>query len=675
MSSSDIDTPAIQHPNLSIVVSQIHSTALFVPQNQRTSTDDITDLTGQLLRVHDHPVGSGRYGDVYKCILRNSNNSYDEVCVKAFRLKTEKDAMQNKHAVLNLRVKLQVWHDLRHHPNVIPLLGTVCGFGSTISAVSTWIPNGRLDMYLVEKDHELTVSDRFRLLGETAAGVQHLHSSSVIHGDLTSGNILIDGRGRACIGDLGLYEVRRDLVGDSSSVGSTCGPSAVRWMAPELILDHDTTKASTAGDIFSFGCVMLQVLSGQIPWANMNAIAIVLAISKGEHPPRPGHRPICDLDWDFICQCWSKADNRPSIDNVITHISTVAASFSCGSSLDDIPNLTQRLDRLHQYPVECGSHGNVYKCKLLSKDNGYIEVAVKAFRHQVLATSEQQLSKALRREIKAWYQLRHPSVLPLLGVAFGFGITISTVSPWISGGPLHAYLDKKDEKLTLSGRFDLLQGVAAGLDYLHTHPVIHGDLTSANILIDDDGKPHLSDFGLCTILGGLQGGSSFIRSSCRPGAIRWTAPELVSTPDTMEPSTASDIFSFGCIMLQILSGQIPWGAATNENSIVVALHEGKLPPRPERRLIRDLDWDFIERCWSTPNDRPSIRDVVTYISTVMTSFVGPSQTFTSDSLPPANLRPVSANFKRPCDDTSHPNGGEAAGQDGRPVKRPKPPTA
>ncbi|KAF9233683.1 kinase-like domain-containing protein [Melanogaster broomeanus] len=232
--------------------------------------------------------------------------------------------------------------------------------------------------------------------------------------------------------------------------------------------------------------------------------------------------------------------------------SSGSTDTSRGLPFRDIPDLTHHLERLHQDPVASGSYGNVYQCKLHYDDGSYTEVAVKAFRLGLAggAVPQLELSKPLRREIKVWHNLRHPNIVRLLGVTFGFGTTISTVSPWISGGSLHTYLAGSPD-LTESARFRLIEGVVAGLKYLHSFPIVHGDLSSGNVLVDGNGRACLSDFGLCSILGGLHGGSSFVRSTCRPGAIRWAAPELVLNPDTVQPSTASDVFSFGCIMLQV----------------------------------------------------------------------------------------------------------------------------
>ncbi|KIJ08712.1 hypothetical protein PAXINDRAFT_172803 [Paxillus involutus ATCC 200175] len=285
----------------------------------------------------------------------------------------------------------------------------------------------------------------------------------------------------------------------------------------------------------------------------------------------------------------------------------------------DILDLTNYLKRLCPDPVASGGYGSVYKCSLRDENDKSLEVAVKSFRYEI-PQLQQEFSKTLRREIKVWHKLRHDNIVPLLGIARGFASAISTVSPWISGGPLHTYLDTRDADLNLSDRFRLLEGVAAGLRYLHSFPVVHGDLSSGNVLIDNDGKARLSDFGLCAVLGGLNGGSSFALTACRPGTIKYAAPELVLTPDSVQPSPASDIFSFGCIMLQVLSGQPPWGQM-KEPAITLALDKRTRAPRPTDGSIRDVDWNFIQWCWLNADVRPKIGDVVTYISDVLASLI------------------------------------------------------
>ncbi|KAG1755426.1 kinase-like domain-containing protein, partial [Suillus lakei] len=138
----------------------------------------------------------------------------------------------------------------------------------------------------------------------------------------------------------------------------------------------------------------------------------------------------------------------------------------------------------------------------------------------------------IRREIKIWMKLKHQNIVPFIGVTAGFGPpeTISLVSPWIPNGTLTNFLETYGGRLSLMSKLWLLHDIAAGLNYLHSFPLIHGDLTGSNVLINAEGMACLGDFGLSTVMGGLEGGSSIAPSSHRPGAIRWTAPELLGDP-------------------------------------------------------------------------------------------------------------------------------------------------
>jgi serine/threonine protein kinase len=72
-----------------------------------------------------------------------------------------------------------------------------------------------------------------------------------------------------------------------------------------------------------------------------------------------------------------------------------------------------------------------------------------------------------------------------------------------------------------------------------------------NVLIGSDRKAYLADFGLSGTLKKLTGMTYLMNMSCHPGALRWAAPELLSGEESTSASTHSDVYSFGCIMLQV----------------------------------------------------------------------------------------------------------------------------
>jgi len=181
---------------------------------------------------------------------------------------------------------------------------------------------------------------------------------------------------------------------------------------------------------------------------------------------------------------------------------------------------------------------------------------------------------------------------------------------------------------------------------VHSFAVIHGDLTGvshlcqiiwsslhsviqSNILITDEGKACLCDFGLSSITE-FQG-TSYLASTIG-GNVRWTAPELfhINEDGSIPPVTShSDIYSFGSVMLevqlysfsllespadvvllQVLSGHVPYSYLLRDAQVIIEVHRGVKPRRPKTSLVTDQLWCFINSCWAEdPTDRPDIEEV------------------------------------------------------------------
>ncbi|KAN0093360.1 Protein kinase-like domain containing protein, partial [Tylopilus felleus] len=173
------------------------------------------------------------------------------------------------------------------------------------------------------------------------------------------------------------------------------------------------------------------------------------------------------------------------------------------------------------------------------------------------------------------------NIIPLLGVTEGFGPMLAAVLPWMSNDTLHAFLKNKGQTL-------LVLGIISGLEYLHSIPVFHGDLHSGNVLIDDECSLRISDFGLSCTIGRPQPGLSYLQwlsSTRNVGAVRWAAPEWLSG---CEPHQSANMYSFGCIMFEVLSGDIPWMEEKNDFQIVIVkLTKRKPPSHPIHAAVED----------------------------------------------------------------------------------------
>jgi len=125
----------------------------------------------------------------------------------------------------------------------------------------------------------------------------------------------------------------------------------------------------------------------------------------------------------------------------------------------------------------------------------------------------------------------------------------------------------------------------------------------------------LSDFGLSVVVVEFMASSNY--TSVFSGTVRWIAPELVAVPDEEDtitiPTTQSDIYSFGCVMLHGLTGKSPFSEYKRDAQVVVAIALGKKPLRPKLPAIADHHWAFIMNCWSIKDCRPSAQQVDAYI--------------------------------------------------------------
>ncbi|KAG9311077.1 kinase-like domain-containing protein [Chiua virens] len=165
--------------------------------------------------------------------------------------------------------------------------------------------------------------------------------------------------------------------------------------------------------------------------------------------------------------------------------------------------------------------------------------------------------------------------VPLLGIAKGLGPLYSIVSAWMPSGTLHSFLKNAGKEYSFGQRVSILHGIGSCLEYLHSNLNLRGNITSNNILIDEKRNPHLTDIGLSS--------AYFLRRSINPGALRWAAPELFD--DECKPKLSTNVYSFGCVMLEVLSGKIPWDG--KPESVVIRVSE--LHAQHEEYLLRILD--------------------------------------------------------------------------------------
>ncbi|KAG2039308.1 kinase-like domain-containing protein [Suillus americanus] len=267
-----------------------------------------------------------------------------------------------------------------------------------------------------------------------------------------------------------------------------------------------------------------------------------------------------------------------------------------------IPDLTDQIIKDSDKPAAAGGYAKIFKCSWNSPSESS-PVAVQVIKVQHDSDSLSKKGEELRREIKVWGRLQNEHILPLLGLVHGYGPLPGLVSPWIDSGSLIELLVRHHNILTRHERFRLLQDIASALQYL-----VHGNLSGHNILVDSNGRAFVKGSGLSTMLDEIAESESY---ETRLGDVAWTAPELMIDSSSRLSTSQSDVWSFGCNMIHVLSGQEPWQKAP-DNTVKARLRDGPVPSFPEG--IIDQDLSFLQRCFSLrPADRPSADQILAVV--------------------------------------------------------------
>ncbi|GJJ14057.1 hypothetical protein Clacol_008314 [Clathrus columnatus] len=262
---------------------------------------------------------------------------------------------------------------------------------------------------------------------------------------------------------------------------------------------------------------------------------------------------------------------------------TSSSSISALPSLNDqfknleARDLTGAVETVHLLPVARGENCDTWKGKWTGSF-GTRQVAIHTIRFTRTVTDKSLLRKfssIILRELKALHQLRHPNVIRVRGYSFDHGPLPAVILTWVQGGNLLDYLEY-NRPVEIGQRLKFLTEAATGLAYLHkfSWPIIHGGFRAAKIFINEDGEACIAGFGLNPLLADED--ARWLLEAPSP---RWAAIEVVLN-GRREMTSASDVFSFGRTVIEVLDGREPYYHVTDDAEVVRLVQECIPPKRP-----------------------------------------------------------------------------------------------
>jgi TolB-like protein/predicted Ser/Thr protein kinase/Flp pilus assembly protein TadD len=190
--------------------------------------------------------------------------------------------------------------------------------------------------------------------------------------------------------------------------------------------------------------------------------------------------------------------------------------------------------------------------------------------------------KRFRLEAEAAASLDHPCIVPIYEVGERDGQCYFSMK-FVEGGQLDEVV--RDAPMSIRQAVELIAKVARTVHYAHEHGILHRDIKPGNILLDANGEPHLTDFGLARL---VESESTVTRTLEVLGTPSYMAPEQ-AVGNNAGPTSATDVYGLGAVLYQLLTSHPPFAGGTTYAAIKLLLEtEPRLPRLWNAKIDRDI---------------------------------------------------------------------------------------
>ncbi|GLT30285.1 hypothetical protein SLA2020_050920 [Shorea laevis] len=247
--------------------------------------------------------------------------------------------------------------------------------------------------------------------------------------------------------------------------------------------------------------------------------------------------------------------------------------------------------------VGSGSNGDLYRGTYCSQ-----EVAIKILKSELVTT---EMLREFSQEVFIMRKIRHKNVVQFIG-ACTRPPKLCIVTEFMARGSIYDYLHKQRGVFKLPSLLKVAIDVSKGVNYLHQNNIIHRDLKTANLLMDENEVVKVADFGVARV----QSQSGVM--TAETGTYRWMAPEVI---EHKPYDHKADVFSFGIALWELLTGELPYAYLTPLQAAVGVVQKGLRPTIPKHTHPRLAE--LLERCWQQdPAQRPNFSEIIDIIQQI-----------------------------------------------------------
>ncbi|CAL5376951.1 unnamed protein product [Camellia sinensis] len=290
-------------------------------------------------------------------------------------------------------------------------------------------------------------------------------------------------------------------------------------------------------------------------------------------------------------QCWPNCHlSSPTAEQEQTGIKREPDHLTIPNDGTDVWEIDPQLLNF-EIKIASGSYGDLYKGTYCGQ-----EVAVKVLKP---GRVDSDLQKEFAQEVFIMRKVRHKNVVQFIG-ACTKPPSLCIVTEFMSGGSVYDYLHKQRGTFKLPSLLRVAIDISKGMNYLHQNNIIHRDLKAANLLMDENEVVKVADFGVARVK--AQTGVM----TAETGTYRWMAPEVI---EHRPYDHKADIFSFGIVLWELLTGKLPYDYLTPLQAAVGVVQKGLRPTIPKNTHPKLAE--LLERCWQhDPNLRPDFSEII-----------------------------------------------------------------